>query len=103
MPFCKNIIPIYCSSPLNRFVSYVSFFPFYQARKTFTKQPQQFYASIMGLPTNEKGIAFKMLGKAGLSTPLMNIPTNKVQLVMKAIKQLKHGMGKAMESGSIGV
>lgn len=48
-------------------------------------------------------MAFKMLAKAGLSTPLMNIPTNKVQLVMKAIKQLKRGVGKAMESGSIGI
>lgn len=75
----------------------------YQARKTFVKQPQQYYASIMGLPTNEKAVAFKMLGKAGLSTPLMNIPTNKVQLVLKAIKQLKRGMGKAIESGSIGI
>jgi len=75
----------------------------YQARKTFVKQPQRYYATIMGLPTNEKAMAFKMLGKAGLSTPLMNLPTNKVQLVMKAIKQLKRGVGKAMESGSIGI
>jgi hypothetical protein len=75
----------------------------YEARKTFVKQPQRYYATIMGLPTNEKTMAFKMLGKAGLSTPLMNIPTNKVQLVMKAIKQLKRGVGKAMESGSIGI
>jgi hypothetical protein len=75
----------------------------YQARKTFVKQPKQYYASIMGLPTNEKALAFKMLGKAGLSTPLMTIPTNKVQLVLKAIKQLKRGVGKAIESGSIGI
>ncbi|WP_445956815.1 MobB family relaxase [Yeosuana sp.] len=75
----------------------------YQARNTFIKQPEQYYKTIMGLPTNEKAIAFKMLGKAGLSTPLMNIPTNKVQLVIKAIKQLKRGIGKAIESGSIGI
>ena len=75
----------------------------YQARKTLVKQPQQYYASIMGLPANEKAIAFKMLGKAGINTPLMNLPTNKAQLLLKAIKQLKRGIGKAMESGSIGI
>lgn len=75
----------------------------YQARKTLVTQPQQYYASIMGLPTNEKAIGFKMLGKAGINTPLMNLPTNKAQLVLKAIKQLKRGIGKAMESGSIGI
>ncbi|GGK22152.1 hypothetical protein GCM10007962_15380 [Yeosuana aromativorans] len=75
----------------------------YQARKTLAKHPQRYYASIMGLPTNEKAMAFKLLGKTGLGTPLMNIPTNKVQLVLKAIKQLKRGVGKAIESGSIGI
>ncbi|WP_338357308.1 MobB family relaxase [Yeosuana marina] len=75
----------------------------YQARKTFAKHPQRYYASIMGLPISEKAMAFKLLGKSGLGTPLMNIPTNKVQLVLKAIKQLKRGVGKAIESGSIGI
>lgn len=75
----------------------------YQARKTLDKSPLLYYKSIMGLPTNEKVIAFKLLGKAGLNTPLMNVPTNKVQVVLKAIKQLKRGIGKAIESGSIGI
>ena len=75
----------------------------YKARKVFIKNPQQYYASIMGLPTNEKAIAFKLLGKSGVNTSLMNIPTSKVQLVLKAIKQLKRGIGKAIESGSIGI
>jgi transposase len=75
----------------------------YQARKTLVKQPQKYYANILGLPTNEKALALKLLGKSGLHTPLANIPTNKVQLVLKAIKQIKHGIGKAIESGSIGI
>lgn len=75
----------------------------YQARKTLVKEPKQYYANILGLPTNEKTIALKLLGKSGLHTPLANIPTNKVQLVLKAIKQIKHGIGKAIESGSIGI
>jgi Family of unknown function (DUF5712) len=75
----------------------------YEARKTLVKQPQQYYAKILGLPTNEKAMALKLLGKSGLQSPLMNIPTNKVQLVLKAIKQIKHGIGKAIESGSIGI
>ena len=75
----------------------------YQARKTFVKQPQLYYASILDLPTSEKAVALKMLGKAGLQGPLMSIPTNKVQLLVKAIKQLKRGMGKAIESSSIGL
>ncbi|WP_111309590.1 MobB family relaxase [Confluentibacter sediminis] len=75
----------------------------YQARKTLVKQPQMYYANILGLPSNEKAIAFKLLGQAGLNTPLMNLPTNKVQLVMKAIKHVKRVLGKALESGSIGI
>tara|TARA_R110001583_G_scaffold192614_1_gene359316 strand:+ start:26203 stop:27186 length:984 start_codon:yes stop_codon:yes gene_type:complete len=75
----------------------------YQARKTLVKQPQKYYANILGLSTNEKAIALKLLGKSGLHTPLANIPTNKVQLVLKAIKQIKHDIGKAIESGSIGI
>lgn len=76
----------------------------YQARKTLVKQPQRYYAGILGLPTNERAMALKILGKVELGTPLMpSIPTNKVQLVLKAIKQLKRGIGKGLESGSIGI
>lgn len=75
----------------------------YEARKTFVKQPQLYYTNILGLPTNDKAIALKLLGQAGVHNPMMNIPTNKVQLVLKVIKQLKHGVSKAIESGSIGI
>jgi hypothetical protein len=58
---------------------------------------------ITKLPTNEKVIAFKLLQKSGVNTTLLSIPTNKLQLTMKAINQLKKGIGKAIESGSIGI
>jgi len=75
----------------------------YTARKAFLKNPHTYFASIMGLPNNERALAFKILGKAGVNTTLMNIPTNKVQLVLKAIKQLKRGVHKAIQSSSIGI
>ncbi|PQV48810.1 hypothetical protein CLV33_10415 [Jejuia pallidilutea] len=75
----------------------------YRARKEFIKNPKTYYTSIMGLPANERAIAFKLIGKTGINTSLMNIPTNKVQLVLKAINKLKRGVGKAIESGSIGI
>ncbi|WP_136467994.1 MobB family relaxase [Flagellimonas onchidii] len=87
-------------------------------RNLFRQDPKKFFAMVAGLPTNEKEIALKMLyksgiptnkkgialkafNKAGLNVP--NIPTNKVQLAIKAFNKLKKGLGKAVESGSIGV
>lgn len=75
----------------------------YAARKTLIKNPEKYFASIMGLPTHQKAVAFKLLGKAGINTPLMNLPTNKVQLVLKAIKTIKRGVDKGIQSGSIGI
>ncbi len=75
----------------------------YKARKTFLKHPEKYFASIMGLPTNQKAVAFKLLGKTGVNTSLMNIPTNKVQLALKTIKQLKRGLDVAIKSSSIGI
>ncbi len=75
----------------------------YTARKVFIKNPKQYFASIMGLPTNQRTVAFKLLGKTGMNTSLLSIPTNKVQLVLKAIKQLKRGVDVAIKSSSIGI
>tara|TARA_R110002050_G_scaffold291662_1_gene446389 strand:- start:3120 stop:4154 length:1035 start_codon:yes stop_codon:yes gene_type:complete len=75
----------------------------YTAKKTFVKNTQAYYAAILGLPTSERAVAFKLLGKTGVNTTIATLPTNKVQLVLKAIKQIKRGVGKAMESGSIGI
>ena len=75
----------------------------YNARKTFIKNPKQYFASIMGLPTNERAIVFKLLGKTGVSTSFLNIPTNKVQLALKVIKKLKQGIDVAIKSSSIGI
>ena len=75
----------------------------YTARKAFLKNPEKYFTSIMGLSTNERAIAFKLLGKTGMNTSLLNIPTNKVQLVLKAVKKLKQGLDKAIQSSSIGI
>lgn len=75
----------------------------YTARKTFLKDPKLYFSMITNLPTNEKAMAFKILQKSGINTTLLSIPTNKLQLAMKAINTLKKGIGKAIESGSIGI
>ncbi len=75
----------------------------YTARKTFIKNPHQYFASIMGLPTNQKSIALKLLGSSGIKMPLMNIPTNKVQLAYKLFKKLKKGIDRGIQSSSIGI
>ena len=68
-------------------------------RRLYRKDPKKFFALVVGLPTNEreialkmlyksgipttkKGVAIKLFHKAGLTVP--NIPTNKVQLAIKA-------------------
>jgi len=73
----------------------------YQARKVFIKDPKLYFTSIIGLPASEKAIAFRMLRAAGV--PMLNIPTNKVQLALKSINFLKSGVKAAIRSGSIGV
>lgn len=75
----------------------------YTARKTFLKDPKGYFSAITRLPTNERAIAFKLLQKTGVNTSLLSIPANKLQLTMKAINTLKKGIGKAIESGSIGI
>jgi len=73
----------------------------YRAKNMFIKDPKKFFATLVGLPTNEKQMAFKLLHKAGINIP--NIPTNKVQLAYKTFMKLKKGVGKAINSGSIGI
>ena len=73
----------------------------FQTRKTLVQNPKLYYQGILGLPTNEKGIALKLLGKSGMHLP--QIPTNKVQLALKTIKALKRGVGVALKSSSIGI
>ncbi|MDE1207653.1 MobB family relaxase [Tenacibaculum larymnensis] len=75
----------------------------YKARKTFLKDPKLYFSMITKLPTNKKAVAFKLLQKSGVNTTLLSIPTNKLQLTIKAINKLKKGIGKAIESGSIGI
>ncbi|QCX37432.1 mobilization protein [Aureibaculum algae] len=73
----------------------------YKAKNMFIKDPKKFFATLVGLPSTEKQMAFKLLHKAGVNIP--NIPTNKVQLAYNAFMKLKKGVGKAINSGSIGI
>ncbi|XCF04785.1 MobB family relaxase [Tamlana crocina] len=75
----------------------------YTARKTFLKDPKLYFSTITNLPANERALAFKLLQKSGVDAALLSIPTNKLQLTMKAINTLKKGIGRAIESGSIGI
>jgi hypothetical protein len=65
------------------------------------KDPKRYFSALLGLPTNEQQAARQLLFKAGVKVP--TIPVNKAQLAYKAMMQLKKGIGKALESGSIGI
>lgn len=74
----------------------------YKSRKDFIKNPKIYFASLMKLPTNEKALAFKLMGKAGI--PIMpNIPVTQAQLAMKIFKGLRRGAEVAIKSSSIGI
>ena len=73
----------------------------YHARNLLDKYPKRFFSALLGLPASERQAARQLLFKAGIQVP--TIPTNKAQLAYKAMMQLKKGIGKALESGSIGI
>ena len=74
----------------------------YKARKDFVKNPKIYFASLMKLPTNEKALAFKIMGKAGI--PIMpTIPVTQAQLAMKIFNRLRRGAEVAIKSSSIGI
>ena len=73
----------------------------YKARKTLLKNPKTYFSILSRLPTNERSVAYGLLAKSGV--PIMNIPTNKLQLTVKAIKKIRQGFDKAIQSSSIGI
>lgn len=73
----------------------------YHARNLLDKDPKRFFVALLGLPANERQAARQLLFKAGIRLP--SIPVNKAQLAHRALVQLKRGIGKAIESGSIGM
>ena len=75
----------------------------YGARKTYIKDPYQYFAKLLQLPTNERSTAFKILEKAGVNVPQLNIPKNKMDLALKTLKQMKKAMDLARSSSSIGI
>ncbi|MEM1260399.1 MAG: MobB family relaxase [Bacteroidota bacterium] len=75
----------------------------YQGRKAYIKNPHQYFARLIKLPTNERSAAFKILGKAGVHIPKLDIPKGKVDLALKTLKQMKKAMEVARDAGSIGI
>ena len=73
----------------------------YSAHKMHGKDPYKFFAHLMALPVNEKSAAFKIMGKAGIQLPNLNIPTSQVQLALKTFKQLKKAIDIAKNASSI--
>jgi hypothetical protein len=74
----------------------------YKARKDFIKNPKIYFASLMKLPTNEKALAFKIMGKAGILM-MPSIPVTQAQLAMKIFNRLRRGAEIAIKSSSIGI
>ena len=69
----------------------------YVGRKTHAKEPEKFFAQVMGLPTKEKVMAFKLLKTMGVKAP--SIPTNRVQMAAKIIKALGKAVDRARGTG----
>ena len=74
----------------------------YKARKQFIKNPKTYFASLTGLPTNEKTIAFKILKETGIPM-LPRIPVSQSQLALKLFHKLRKGVDIAVKSSSIGI
>lgn len=74
----------------------------YKARKDFIRDPKIYFASLMKLPTNEKALAFKIMGDSGV--PIMpSIPMSQTQLALKIFNRLRRGAEVAIKSSSIGI
>ncbi|MEM8999750.1 MAG: MobB family relaxase [Bacteroidota bacterium] len=68
----------------------------YRARNTLIKDPSKFYAKLLGLPTKERDVAFRLLKETGLKIP--KIPTNAYQLAFKVIRSLEKSVGRAVST-----
>lgn len=74
----------------------------YKARKTFVKNPNLYFSTLMKLPSNEKALAFKMITKSGL--PIVpTIPVSQAQIALRIFKRLRRGAEVAIKSSSIGI
>jgi hypothetical protein len=73
----------------------------YTARNLLDKDPKKFFGMLAGLPVTERQAAFQLLHRAGVDLP--TVPINQAQLAYKALMKLKRGIGRALDSGSIGI
>jgi hypothetical protein len=73
----------------------------YQARKTLSQNPLQYFAKLAQLPASEKAIAMTLLSKAGAKVPIPTIPKSNLEVAMRTLRQLKRGLEISRRSGSI--
>ena len=73
----------------------------YRAKTLFLKDPKAFFTVLVGLPTTERQLAFRLLRGSGVAIPF--VPVNSAQWALKAFMKLKKGMDRALRSGSIGI
>lgn len=74
----------------------------YKAKKTFVKNPNLYFSTLMKLPANEKALAFKIINKSGL--PIVpSIPVSQAQIALRVFKRLRRGAEVAIKSSSIGI
>lgn len=74
----------------------------YNARKTFIKNTNAYFAALLKLPANEKALAFKLMSKSGLPK-VSGIPVSQAQLALRIFKRLRRGAEVAIKSSSIGI
>lgn len=71
----------------------------YSAKKTFLKDPNNYYSQLKGLSPAEKKIAFMIMNQTGIRVPHLNINPGQVSF---ALKQVNKALGIAIRSSSIG-
>ncbi len=79
-----------------------SYISSYKGYKDSLYNPKQFFLKIAGLPANEKVMAFQLLKQRKIPM-LSKIPTNKAELIKKAIDKLIEGGKKVIRSSEIGI
>ena len=74
----------------------------YKAKKTFVKNPNPYFSTLLKLPANEKALAFNIISKSGLPE-IPGIPISQAQIALRVFKRLRRGVEVAIKSSSIGI
>lgn len=71
----------------------------FEAKKTFIKNPSEYYSHLSRLSIAEKRIAFGILKQSGFSVPTLNFSPGQTSF---ALKQIKKAIGLGIRASSIG-